>query len=380
MGDFASTFRALPAPDWERDRAVPGLKAEATEVLMGRAPSTDWWRWAALGPDTVGKSSTPNQHVVGLGIGCLIFGDDPRWKAVRRWYSWQRTYMGKTYRKAEALGGDYQQLYILGSVLIALAAQQQGRTDELAMAHEDLRRHAAINRLLRVPGSNPPRSLSFGCRTAIPDETLPQALACVLEGLPPERWGDHGGQPLANQLERPGRLTGVAVLRLALEAGLIALPYLATTPEVVREIVALDLRLPWPMQWRGWGDALEAWWAHFFGDFPDGGETTGGVLDHASAGKVPRIEPYWSLVVGPDGVTIDKAGGGAVGSITPPKPSKPAPPPRQEPDAPDKAHAELERLRSGIAAEIAWLRTTAATEWRGARNLAQAAAERLERL
>lgn len=65
---------------------------------------------------------------------------------------------------------------------------------------------------------------------------------------------------------------------------------------------------------------------------------------------------------------------------TPAKPSKPAPPPRSEPGAPNDARRELEALRAGLAAEIAWLRTSAANEWRGARKLAQAAADRLERL
>lgn len=331
-----SLFESLPAPDWERKRAVPALKAEATEVLHGITPQTAWWNWAAYGPNVrQGKPSTPNQHGVGLGVAALHGGIRLWRREIDRWFTWQETaLMGKTYRRAEALGGDYQQLYVLAACLIALAAHQQDEQAVYERAVMDIRRHAAINRLLRLPGVWPPRSYNFGCRTAIPDETAPQALACVLAGLPPKEWGEHGGQSLGGQLDRPHRLTGIAVLRIMLDGGLIALPELSTMDDVFDEVDATELRLPWPMQWQAHGEEPSHYLATFGGDFPAGGEQTGGVLRAVVTGFPPitkdRID--WDLTIGPEGLQVHRRPGG---EAPPPAPEKPTPPPRpEEPEPP----------------------------------------------
>lgn len=350
MSNLTHMFRTLPAPTWERKRAVPALKAEATELLQEKNLTTHWWTWAASGPDSNQKPSTPNQHGVGLGIAAIA-GRISMWRReIDRWFTWQEVaLMGKTYRRAEALGGDYQQLYILAACLIALAAHRQGDQAVYERAVMDIRRHAAINRLLRLPGVHPPRSYNFGCRTAIPDETAPQALACVLAGLPPEEWGEHGGKSLGKQLDRPHRLTGVAVLRIMLDEGLIVLPRLETIDDVIAEIrvpdeddpMGIALRLPWPMRWRAWvpstSNEPKSYWAMFAGDFPDGGEKTGGVLGdvstpgvatHAGTGQSPLVSPDWDLTIGPEGLQVHRRPGG---EGKPPAPDpKPAPPPRPE--------------------------------------------------
>lgn len=388
MADLATLFRTLPAPDWERRRAVPALKAEATEWLQSGTLTTFWWGWASSGPDVSKDPSTPNQHGVGLGIAANTQGIEMRRGDIDRWFSWQETaLMGKTYRRAEALGGDYQQLYVLAACLIALAAHRQDEQAVYERAVMDIRRHAVVNRLLRLPGVHPPRSYSFGCRTSIPDETVPQALACVLEGLPPSEWGDHGGQSLGRQLDRPHRLTGVAVLRIMLDEGLIALPELATMDDVLAEFEATGLRLPWPMRWRAWGEEPQAWWGHFFGGFPDGGEQTGGVLAHASTAGIPAMShegsesalPDWSLVIGPDGLTVDRRPGNGSRSPSSEDPGKPSPPPRPEPGNP-KPPADNPDLATGVREVIAWARDPVSAEGRGASSVLREAVKRLEGL
>lgn len=339
MADLTTLFRTLPAPTWERKRAVPALKAEATEVLHGVTPTTRWWNWVAHGPDAKqGKSATPNQHGVGLGVAALHAHIRLWRREIDRWFTWQEAaLMGKTYRRAEALGGDYQQLYILAACLISLAAHRQDEQAVYERAVMDIRRHAAINRLLRLPGAWPPRSYSFGCRTAIPDETVPQALACVLAGLPPKEWGEHGGQSLGKQLDRPHRLTGVAVLRIMLDEGLIALPELATMDDVLAEIEATGLRLPWPMHWRAAGIEPVFYMARFEGDFPDGGERTGGILKGVTSREIFPLSAVidWDLTIGPDGLQVHRRPGEGTKSPPATNPDKPTPPPRPpDPDPP----------------------------------------------
>lgn len=352
-------FLSLPTPDWPRGHAVPALKAEVTEALTltrpDGTPTTAWWRWAALGPDVAKPKNpaTPNQHVVGLGIAALVEGT-VKWRAaIERWYAWQEAaLMGVTFRKAEALGGDYQQLYVLGSCLIEMAARRDGIDEIAGRAHLDLRRHAAINTLLRVPGSSPPRSLSFGCRTAIPDETVPQALACVLARWPLTEWGEHGGQSLKRQLDRPGRLTGVDVFRRAWASGLIgAMACAPTIGHVVDEVGETDLRLPWPMRWQAMGAEPTHYAAAFAGSFPAGGEHKGGVLQEITSGILPRPAERvaWDLTVGPDGLTVVRRADGIGGAPAPPP--RPEPPQRdpEDPAGEPGAIAELARAACDIA-------------------------------
>lgn len=335
MGEYR--FAALPAPTWERKRTVPGLKAETTEILTFAPLTTFWWRWAARGPDADGKPATPNQHGVGLGVAVNVNGIDAWREEIDRWYGWQESaLMGATYRRAEALGGDYQELYILADCLIALAAHRQDEQAIYERAVMDLRRHAVVNRLLRLPGVYPPRSYSFGCRTSIPDETTPQALACVLEGLPLEEWGEHGGQPLGRQLTRPGRLTGIHVLRIMVAEGLVTLPQLITMDDVLAEIEATGLRLPWPMQWTAAGVEPTYYAARFVGNFPDGGERTGGILREVTTRHPSREKDSvtWDLTIGPEGLAVHHR----PGTTTPAPGDKPTPGrPGPEPTDPEPA-------------------------------------------
>jgi hypothetical protein len=304
-------FANLPSPDWKRNDSVHALTAEATEALHGLAPTTAKWAWARQGPDA-SFQPTPNQHIVGLGVAAVVEGVERHDAAIRRWYEWHsQAFMGKTYKRAEFLGGDYQNLYILGSVLILVACRRHGAPAGLRdLPVTDLERHMAVNILLRHPGGLP-RSSHIGARCGFAMETCQSALASVLSGRPDSEWGRLNGQQLVRQLRRPARLTGILALEALLDAGEIDRPRFDSFTELLDHIRVIGLRPPWPLRLRADGAPWPtAWAAELLEPFPAKAERTGGLLTATSAPADTVSGSNWDLTLGPDGLEVHRAPAG----------------------------------------------------------------------
>jgi hypothetical protein len=374
---IAAIFADFPEPDAsghrKADSGIPNTKLAIWRALRGRPQDELTYGWVshyAAGPDQKTKP-TPNQFAIGNGAKALAEGIGTVAGRANRFYDFMdEGFLGKTWRNAEFMGEGYQEMYLLGSECILLAALRDGDAEMAERARKDIRRHLVLDALLRVPHTIPPRSVSIGARSALDVAPVQSMAACIISGRPPEAWGNLFGADLGRAAERLTYMGMGMLVRLA-RAGIVALPPLDTVPEIVTEIEATDLRAPWPMHWIA--DEPVSWYqAWLSAPFPNDprAESTRGKSKNALTPLItahggisirhvaPADEPLrlarphdWHLEVGPGGLVIHRSPHG-----TPPpavkEPGEPETPegPKDEPEpvAPrEYPHLAEARVKAG---------------------------------
>lgn len=365
---ISAIFADMPEPDvsWHKraDTGIPQTKLAIWRALRGEPQDEESYGWVshyAAGPNQK-TTPTPNQFLIGAGSKALEEGTDTIADSANRFYDFMDAgFLGGTWRAAEFMGEGYQEMYLLGSQCILLAALRDDDFKLAERAQVDIRRHLVLDALLRVPNTIQPRSVSIGARSGLNVAPVQSMGACIIAGLPKDSWGFVFGAHLGRAADRLTYI-GMGMLDRLVRAGIVVLQSLATVPEIVAEIKATKLRAPWPMHWIAdeWPSWYEAWLSPPFPNAPRAestrGKSKGALTPWISAHSgisLRHVEPAdeqnllarphdWHLEIGPEGLTVNRSPSGV--SIPPPvEPSEPElPPPEEEeptPGTPDPERA-----------------------------------------